>query len=90
MKNKLGKIENLKEYHENGKLAYVFEVIYNDYSYEATYDDQGNRTSCKDSNGESYEATFDDQGNVTSYKDLRGYSWKRIYKEDGTYEQIDL
>ena len=88
MKNKLGKIENLKEYHKNGKLAYEFKVKSDGYSWEKTFDDRGNQTSYQDSRDNSWSATFDDQGNQTSYKNSYGEHWKRIYNEDGSYEQI--
>jgi len=90
MKNKLGKRENLREYHENGKLAYEFMPCLNRYCYEATYDDKGNHTSYRTLEGFSWIKTFDSQNRVTSYKDSSGVYWKRIYNENGTYEQIDL
>ena len=93
MKNKLGKRENLREYHENGKLAYKFivsTVFSSDYSYEKTYDNQGRPTSCKDSKGYSWKKTYDNRGRITFFEDSSGVYWKRIYNENGTFEQIDL
>ena len=61
MKNKLGKRENLREYHENGKLAYEF-VVSNDYPYERTFDDQGRQTSYKNSDGFSWKRIYNKNG----------------------------
>ena len=83
MKNKLGKTEDLKEYHKNGKLAYEFRVVRRNYSWEKTFDTQGNQTSFKDSDGYSWDSTYDHQGNETSYKDSRGISWYRTFDDQG-------
>ena len=90
MKNIFGTQKNLREYHENGKIAYEFRVVSDDYSWEAAYDDQGNVTSFKDSDGFSCEKALDGLGRITSYKDSKGEHWKRIYNKDGTFEQINL
>ena len=84
MKNKLGKREDLKEYHENGELAYEFRVVTDSYCWERTYDNQGNKTSYKESVGYDWTATyFDDQGLATSFKDSSGFSWVRTYDNQG-------
>ena len=92
MKNKLGKKENLKEYHKNGKLAYQFTVVSDVYSWEATYDNQGNETSYKNSDGFSTKATYDNQGNQTSYKNSDDDSWVATYDDQNrmtSYEDSD-
>ena len=62
MKNKLGKIENLKEYHKNGILAYEFRVKSDGFSWAITYDDKGRETSYENSDGFSDKTTYDNQG----------------------------
>jgi len=62
MKRILKEHDTYYEIVENGKVVYR---RWNDgYSYERTYDDNGNRISYKDSDGNSYESTYDEQGNI--------------------------
>ena len=83
MKNKLGKRENLKEYHENGKLAYVFRMVNDNYSWEKTFDIQGNQTSYKDSRCISWYRTYNNQGHITSLRNSSGFSWVATYDNLG-------
>tara|TARA_R110000737_G_scaffold265005_1_gene272774 strand:+ start:180 stop:752 length:573 start_codon:yes stop_codon:yes gene_type:complete len=71
MLNKNGNTENLKEYHENGGVSYRFKKL-DDYSFEYTYDENGDELTFKDSNGYSCESTFDKNGNELTFKNSEG------------------
>ena len=51
MLNKNGKREDLCEYHENGELAYEFYEGSEGFSYESTYDENGNELTYRNSDG---------------------------------------
>ena len=51
MLNKNGNTEDLKEYHENGGVSYHFVKLSNDYSYESTYDKNGDELTFRNSEG---------------------------------------
>ena len=90
MLNKNGNTENLKEYHENGGVSYRFKKL-DDYSFEYTYDENGDELTFKDSNGFSWEKTYDDHGNQLTYKDSNRVSWVRTYDKNGnclTYKNL--
>ena len=77
MLNKNGNTENLKEYHENGGVSYRFKKL-DDYSFEYTYDENGDELTFKNSNDYSYEYTRDENGNELTFKDSEGV--KRGFK----------
>jgi hypothetical protein len=72
MKNILGKTENLSLFDKDGRLLYNFGKGLYAYSYETTYDINGNTLTYKDSNGYSYESTYDSNGNELTYKNSYG------------------
>ena len=80
MKNILGTQENLSLYNKDGNLIYEFCKNSSSYSYEKTYDENGNELTFKDSNGFWCEMTYDSNGNVLTLKDSRGAIIKRICK----------
>ena len=57
MKNILGTQEDLKLYNKAGNLVYKFTKDSDGYSWERTYDENGNELTYKDSDGE--ERGFD-------------------------------
>ena len=68
MKNKLGKSENLVEFHSNGSPSYRYRVDSYGYSCECTYDENDNRLTFKNSDGFSSESTYDENGNRLTFK----------------------
>ena len=70
MKNILGTTENL-ELFKKGRKVYEFKNS-NGYSYESTFDSNGNELTFKNSNGYSYESTFDSNGNELTFKNSNG------------------
>jgi hypothetical protein len=74
MKNIFGKTENIELFDKDGKVVYNFRKGSDAYSYERTYDSNGNQLTYKDSNGNSFERTYDINGNELSYKDSNGLS----------------
>jgi hypothetical protein len=72
MKNILGKTENLELFNKDGKRVYEFTHNLYGFSYEYTYDSNGNQLTYKDSNGFSYEITRDSNGKELTYKDSNG------------------
>ena len=91
MKNILGTQENLTLYNKAGIVTYkFFKGLY--YSYERTYDGNGNTLTYKDSNVYSWESTYDDDGNQLTYKNSNGYSCEATYDSNGnelTYKNSD-
>ena len=83
MKNKLGKNENLTEYHSNREISYWYHTLSNDLSIEITYDEGGNELTYKNSEGDSCESTYDENGNVLTHKDSYGNSSESTYDENG-------
>jgi YD repeat-containing protein len=67
MKNILGTEENLELFNENGVRVYEYFKFSDGYSYECTYDSNGNILTYKNSIGFSYERTYDSNGNVLTY-----------------------
>jgi hypothetical protein len=51
MKNIQGTEEKLKLYHKNGEVAYYYYKDSNGYSWEYTFDEQGNERTFKNSDG---------------------------------------
>jgi YD repeat-containing protein len=72
MKNILGTTENLELFNKDGRLLYNFGKGLYAYSYETTYDLQGNPLTFKNSNGVSSEYTRDSNGNELTYKNSYG------------------
>jgi hypothetical protein len=72
MKNKLGTIENMVEYHENGKLSYEFMTNPIGLIEEKTFDKNGNILTVKYSKGYSCEYTRDENGNELAFRDSNG------------------
>ena len=60
-------------YHKNSEVV-AFERFKdsNGFSFERTYNDEGNILTYKDSNGFSYESTYDDKGNELTFKNSNG------------------
>ena len=79
MKNKLGKSENLEECHSNGEMSYMYYINSSGYSYERTYDENGNRLTYKNSEGDSWERTYDERSNELTNKNSEGYSYEYTY-----------
>jgi YD repeat-containing protein len=72
MKNILGTTDNLELFNKEGKRVYKFYKGSDRYSYEYTYNSNGNVLTYKDSNGYSHEYTRDSNGNILTYKDSNG------------------
>ena len=82
MKNIFNTEENLKLFNENGIKVYKYFKNSNGFSYERTYDSNGNELTHKDSTGYSYECTRDSNGNIITYKNSDGYSYEATYDSD--------
>jgi YD repeat-containing protein len=74
MKNILGKTENLTLFDKDGRLLYNFYKGSDGYSYERTYDSNGNVLTFKDSTGYSSEYTYDSDGKELTYKNSTGFT----------------
>ena len=72
MKNILGTTEDLIFYNKEGKRVYTFQKRSYGYSFELTYDENGNALTYTDSNNYSYEYTRDENGNELTFKDSDG------------------
>jgi YD repeat-containing protein len=83
MKNILGKTESLELFNKDGILLYNFYKGSDAYSYERTYDSNGNVLTFKDSTGYSSEYTYDSDGRELTYKNSIGYSYEYTYDSDG-------
>jgi YD repeat-containing protein len=83
MKNILGTTENLEFYNKEGKKVYEFYKDSVGYSYEQTYDSNGNALTFKDSKGYSSEYTYDSNGNKLTFKNSKGYSSEYTYDSNG-------
>ena len=59
MKNILGNTEELELFNKEGKKVYHFYKDSDGFSWERTYDSNGNGLTYKDSNGNSYTRGFD-------------------------------
>ena len=73
MLNKNGNTENLEEYHSNGKLSYQFLKRSNGYSYEYTFDKNGNTLTYKNSKGYYCEYTRDKWGRIN----FQRFRWRK-------------
>ena len=82
MKNILGTQENLSFYNKAGVMIYKFAKIIDGYSYEKTYDKNGNQLTYKGLSGFSNERTYDENGNQLTYKNSNGYLYERTYDEN--------
>lgn len=71
MKNIFNKEETLELFNKEGKKVYEF-YYSTGYSYEYTYDSNGEILTYKDSNGFSFEYTYDLNGNELTYKNSDG------------------
>jgi YD repeat-containing protein len=74
MKNILGTTESLDLFDKENRLVYEFIKSSNGFSYERTYDSNGNQLTYKDSNGYSSEYTYDSNGNELTYKNSTGFT----------------
>ena len=83
MTNILGTEENLELFNKDGVRVYEYRKNSNGYSYECTYDSNGNELTFKNSNGFSYEYTYDSNGKVLTYKNSNGYSYECTYDSNG-------
>ena len=83
MKNILGTTENLELFNKDGRLLYNFYKGSDAYSYERTYDSNGNVLTFKDSTGYSSEYTYDSDGRELTYKNSTGFSSERTYNSNG-------
>jgi YD repeat-containing protein len=94
MKNILGTTENLELFNKYGKRVYEFikdsdgnthERTYylSGYSYERTYDSNGNILTFKNSDGFRYEYTYDSNGNILTFKNSNGFSYEFTYNSNG-------
>ena len=81
MKNILGTTEDL-ELFKKGRKVYEFKNS-NGYSYESTFDSNGNELTFKNSNGYSYESTFDSNGNELTFKNSNRYSYEYTRDSNG-------
>ncbi len=83
MKNIFGKEESLKLYNDDGNLVYKYYINSRDFSYEDTFDSNGEVLTYRNSNGYSHEYTRDSYGNVLTYKNPNGYSYEFTRDSDG-------
>jgi hypothetical protein len=74
MKNILGKTENLELFDKDGKRVYGFYKGSDAYSYERTYDLNGNELTYKNSNG------------VTQGFDIPEYTMEELVKKLGNFK----
>ena len=79
MKNILGTDNNLELFNKESKIVYRFYKNSIGYSFEYTYDSNGNILTSKESNGYSCEYTYDSNGKELTFKDSDGYSFERTY-----------
>jgi YD repeat-containing protein len=83
MKNILGTEKDLELFNKEGKRVYWFRKDSDGYSWERTYDSNGNELTYKNSNGYSWETTYDSNDYVLTYKDSDGYSSEYTYDSNG-------
>ena len=91
MKNILETAGKLKHYNKAGILVYEFDKDSDGYSWEKTYDKNGNVLTYKNSNGYSWEKTYDKNGNQLLSQDSDRVSWVRTYDKNGnclTYKNL--
>ena len=72
MKNILGTTENLQLFDKEGRIVYDFCKTSDGFSYERTYNSDGNKLTYKNSDGFSCEYTYDSNGNQLTYKNSNG------------------
>ena len=83
MKNILGTQEDLKLYNKAGVMIYNFREVIDGYSYECTFDENGNELTYKNSVGGSCEYTYNENGDRFTFKDSNGNSSEYTYDENG-------
>ena len=95
MKNIFGKEESLKLYNKDGNLIYKYQKCIDDYSWERTYDSEGNALTYIYSDGFSWERTYDSNGNELTYKNSNGtrrgfgipeYTMEELVKKLGNFK----
>lgn len=74
MKNILGTTENLELFNKEGKLVYEFCKDSDGFSYECTYDSNGNKLTYKNSNG------------VTRGFDIPEYTMEQLVEKLGNFK----
>ena len=72
MKNILRTEKDLELFNKEGKRVYWFRKYSDGYSWERTYDSNGNELTYKDSDGYSSEYTYDSNGKELTFKDSDG------------------
>jgi len=86
MKNIQGTEENLNLFNENGIKVYKYFKNSYGFSYERTYDSQGNELTFKNSKGTWCKYTRDSDGNELTYKDSNGVT--RGFDKTYTPEEV--
>jgi YD repeat-containing protein len=82
MKNIQGTEENLELFNENGVRVYAYRKLSIGFSYERTYDSNGNELTYKNSSGHSSGYTRDSNGNILTYKNSSGFRYECTYDSD--------
>lgn len=83
MKNIFNTEENLELFNENGVRVYEYYKRLDGYSYEYTYDSNGNELTHKNSYGYSEEYTRDSEGKILTFKRSDGFSYEHTYDSEG-------
>ena len=83
MKNIQGTEDNLELFDENGIVFYEYLKYPSGYSYEYTYDSNGNELTYKNSDGFSCEYTRDSNGKELTYKNSEGFSYEYTRDSNG-------
>jgi hypothetical protein len=85
MKNIYGKDENLDLYNDKGVLVYTYHVG-SFYTFENTYDKNGNILTWKNSDADWFEYTRDSEGNELTFENStgtrRGFEQEKFTKEE--------
>jgi hypothetical protein len=97
MKNIFGTTENIELFNKDGRQIYSFYKNSNGYSYQYTYDSDGNQLTYKNSKGYSSEFTYDSNGNELTYKnsdgvtrgfDIPEYTMEELVEKLGNFKLI--
>ena len=72
MKNILGTTENLEFYNKDGVKVYEFKTNIYGYSFEYTYDKNGNTLTHRNSYGYFHKYTRDENGDELTFKNSDG------------------
>ena len=88
MKNIQGTENKLQLFNQEGVRVYAYRKLSIGFSYERTYDSNGNELTHKDSTGYSYEYTRDSNGNIITYKNSDGV--RRGFYKTYTPEEVEF